>query len=441
MGNKFLWACLLLPTSLLGIFYPAPAALAIYTTGSQIIAQRSCSNNIDIRPEMTYKRGQSWKTCANYEFTFQNDGNLVLYSPSRKALWATGTERSGSDRFVIQNDGNVVLYAGSKVLWASDTAGSSGILFSIQADGNIVVYDRSNKPIWAAGTNDAQSQTVVASEAWFKAHSNPCRDLDIKPEVTYRRGQSWKPCSNYEFTFQNDGNLVLYSPSRKPLWATGTDNTSADRFMIQNDGNVVLYAGNKALWASDTAGNSGITFTIQIDGNVIVFNSSRRPLYATATDGAQSRTVRASEEWMNKNTVVASPILDRAKKWVDRGIAYNQGAYTDGYRQDCSGFVSMAWGLPTSAVTGTLPQYSNTLSSKDDLRPGDTINNRQVGNNGHVVLFVQWTNKEQGKFIAYEENGGWGKTLQTNLTLVWRNGSWDIPEYPNHSPWYLERKK
>jgi hypothetical protein len=133
--------------------------------------------------------------------------------------------------------------------------------------------------------------------------------------------------------------------------------------------------------------------------------------------------------------------LKRAKAWVDKEIAYDQGRYYDGYRQDCSGFVSMAWQLGTSAVTGTLPQYSRTLGSKDDLQPGDAINNRQAGNSGHVVLFVRWIDKAQGKFVAYEENGGWGKAVQTNLTLSIKNGGWDIPEYRNHNPWFLERKK
>ena len=110
-------------------------------------------------------------------------------------------------------------------------------------------------------------------------------------------------------------------------------------------------------------------------------------------------------------------ILGRAKKWVDSGVPYNQNANRDGYRTDCSGFVSYAWKLPTSAVTGTLNKYANQVNF-DSLQPGDAINNQQAGNSGHVVLFVKWINKGSGTFVAYEENGGAGKAIQKNLTLV-----------------------
>ncbi|MCT7969177.1 hypothetical protein NG799_22945, partial [Laspinema sp. D1] len=139
---------------------------------------------------------------------------------------------------------------------------------------------------------------------------------------------------------------------------------------------------------------------------------------------------------------VQNIILNRAKVWVDGQIPYNQGKYYQGYRQDCSGFVSMAWQLPVSAVTSTLPQYAITLQSKEQLQPGDAINNRGIGNGGHVVLFVRWVDKAKGTFIAYEENGYYGKALQTQLTLKTDTKGYYIQEYSGISkPWYLERKK
>jgi hypothetical protein len=38
-----------------------------------------------------------------------------------------------------------------------------------------------------------------------------------------------------------------------------------------------------------------------------------------------------------------STMISRAQDWADKHIPYNQGGTYDGYRTDCSGYVSMAW--------------------------------------------------------------------------------------------------
>lgn len=245
----------------------------------------------------------------------------------------------------------------------------------------------------------------------------------------------------------------MYNPSNKPLWATGTVGRGST-FKVQGDGNVVLYdSRGQALWATMTNGNPGAFLAVQPDGNLVVYRKSdRRPLWYTATDGGRIRTLSASSEWLAPRQ--QSPIVQRGKVWVDKQIPYNQGATANpdgsrannnsGYRTDCSGFVSMAWGLPATGlsvpVTGNLGNYANTFTNKDQLQPGDAINNRQVGNNGHVVLFVRWINQSQGKFVAYEENGGKGNTVETNLTLASNNQGWTIQEY-GRGPWVFQRKK
>ena len=64
--------------------------------------------------------------------------------------------------------------------------------------------------------------------------------------------------------------------------------------------------------------------------------------------------------------------LARAKTWVDAGVAYSQVKYTGGYRQDCSGFVSMAWALAKNYNTSTLPEVAH-LITKAELLPGDVL--------------------------------------------------------------------
>ncbi|HEY3952324.1 MAG TPA: hypothetical protein VGM53_03030 [Streptosporangiaceae bacterium] len=53
--------------------------------------------------------------------TYQKDGNFVVYSAAKKALWATGTKAGASSFLTTQNDGNVVIYSspGGSAIWAS----------------------------------------------------------------------------------------------------------------------------------------------------------------------------------------------------------------------------------------------------------------------------------------------------------------------------------
>lgn len=132
-------------------------------------------------------------------------------------------------------------------------------------------------------------------------------------------------------------------------------------------------------------------------------------------------------------TTDRNEVVRRAQTWVDARVPYNQGRYYNGYRQDCSGIISMAWNIGTSAVTSTLGNYANTIN-KDDLQPGDAINNRGYGNYGHVVMFKAWLDGAKTRFIALEENGGYGRAIQTTLTLVPKNGAWTIREYEPYAP-------
>jgi hypothetical protein len=52
----------------------------------------------------------------------QADGNLVLYNPGGKAVWASSTSGSPGSYLIAQNDGNVVIYRpDSHPVWASNT--------------------------------------------------------------------------------------------------------------------------------------------------------------------------------------------------------------------------------------------------------------------------------------------------------------------------------
>ncbi|MEU6541801.1 peptidoglycan-binding protein [Streptomyces sp. NPDC046859] len=98
-------------------------------------------------------------------------------------------------------------------------------------------------------------------------------------------------------------------------------------------------------------------------------------------------------------------IINRAKKWVAAKVPYSMYKFwSDGYRQDCSGFVSMAWSLPGNEWTGSLAQYGVRIK-KEDLEPGDILlfhNPADPQKGSHVVIFGGWTDHTHSSYVAYE---------------------------------------
>ncbi|MDX5569849.1 peptidoglycan-binding protein, partial [Streptomyces sp. ID05-04B] len=101
-----------------------------------------------------------------------------------------------------------------------------------------------------------------------------------------------------------------------------------------------------------------------------------------------------------------SDIIGRAREWVSAQVPYNMSGYWwDGYRQDCSGFVSMAWNLPHNEWTGSLHQFGTRIS-KEELRPGDILlfhNPSDPEKGSHVVLFGGWTDYTHSYYVVYEQ--------------------------------------
>ncbi|MEU5537104.1 peptidoglycan-binding protein [Streptomyces sp. NPDC020362] len=99
-------------------------------------------------------------------------------------------------------------------------------------------------------------------------------------------------------------------------------------------------------------------------------------------------------------------IINRAKIWVAAKVPYSMSDYwTDGYRQDCSGYVSMAWGLGTNEWTGSLDQFGVKIT-KEELQPGDMLlfhNPDNPENGSHVVIFGGWTDYTHTYYTVYEQ--------------------------------------
>ncbi|MCX5407731.1 VCBS repeat-containing protein [Streptomyces sp. NBC_00335] len=153
-------------------------------------------------------------------------------------------------------------------------------------------------------------------------------------------------------------------------------------------------------------------------------NATRAELDAAAKKNGlaaapQANTLAASAVG---GRISRAEVIARAKTWTDAGVPYSQTSYLTSfgqrYRTDCSGFVSMAWNLATSAsnnwgeTTPTLPSFSSSIS-KSELKPGDILLNPSPGNDGHVVIFNGWANAERTKYHGLEEAGGRGAVART----------------------------
>lgn len=219
--------------------------------------------------------------------TVQADGNFVLYqsaSPGQYvaqpalARWASGTDQPGQPprHLDMQTDGNLVLYdpAGKPVWAAGSNAPGNVFELRVQDDGNMVIYNGSNQATWATGT----------------------RAIATAPKNFAIGEILWSPAKKFFGIFQADGNFVVYrSDDRKTadcnpakaLWSLHTERDSHPKPykpVMQADGNLVIYdANNGVVWASLTccgkpvkAGNNPFYLQIEDDGNASVFLGTER---------------------------------------------------------------------------------------------------------------------------------------------------------------------
>ncbi len=124
-------------------------------------------------------------------------------------------------------------------------------------------------------------------------------------------------------------------------------------------------------------------------------------------------------------TMARADIMNRAKRWVNAKVPYSMSRYwADGYRQDCSGYVSMAWHLPGNEWTGSLAEFGTRIERKD-LKPGDILlfhNPDDPSQGSHVTIFGGWADGTHTKYVAYEQAKPHTRR-QTTPMAYWNNSS------------------
>jgi hypothetical protein len=129
--------------------------------------------------------------------------------------------------------------------------------------------------------------------------------------------------------------------------------------------------------------------------------------------------------------ITRSEVIARAQYWYSKSLTYNEGGFADdpegkAYRTDCSGYVSMAWHLPTpnnyAPDTGQLAtstyttEISSSPSSSTDLQPGDILDDPGE----HTFIFDKWDSASHTGFWAYS----FGGTPVTFKDLKFTDGNW-----------------
>lgn len=99
--------------------------------------------------------------------------------------------------------------------------------------------------------------------------------------------------------------------------------------------------------------------------------------------------------------------------WAPGTVPYSQSAihYPDGYRQDCSGYVSLCWQSgPQGGSTVTLVEDGTMYAiAEDQLLPGDAVGYcgpGTWGDYGHIQTFEGWDG--DGYWVWEQTGGGWG---------------------------------
>lgn len=137
-----------------------------------------------------------------------------------------------------------------------------------------------------------------------------------------------------------------------------------------------------------------LTFAV-LAGSVVTTPAIASP----DTEGAEPAGIVAVEAKVSRGTMIA-----RLQAWVKANVSYSKTAKYQGYRKDCSGYVSMAWGLSKpGATTASLAKYAHRINNSQ-LAAGDIM----LDDNNHVTVFHKWANTAHTRYYMYEETPSYG---------------------------------
>lgn len=92
-------------------------------------------------------------------------------------------------------------------------------------------------------------------------------------------------------------------------------------------------------------------------------------------------------------------VIARAQSVMNDPMPYSQSKFTDGWRNDCSGYVSWAWKTGSNRyVTANMHDISSRIP-QEQLQPGDVL----LKAGSHVRMFYAWADDAHTTYVSYEQ--------------------------------------
>lgn len=87
---------------------------------------------------------------------------------------------------------------------------------------------------------------------------------------------------------------------------------------------------------------------------------------------------------------------------------------------DCSGLLTVCWGLPKKIATRDIPEYATVIEHLDDIEQGDVF----AIPGSHVMLFKEFSNDAKSEVIIIDATRSTGKvSVRTEkVALLFKNG-------------------
>ncbi len=119
--------------------------------------------------------------------------------------------------------------------------------------------------------------------------------------------------------------------------------------------------------------------------------------------------------WGNASTLEAFEKGLREGKYAGN-VPEDKSRYGSRYTVgvDCSGLLTICWGLPKKIATRDIPQYADELESLDEMQQGDVF--AKVGS--HVMLFKEFADERMDEAVIIDATRSTGKVSERNVCVA-----------------------